>query len=82
MNRDGTPNPIQIRSRTARKWLNKLGYTFRLVGRNVFIDGHERPDVIKARTDFLHTLKDLEPYLVEFDENGRIMDKAYPPTAR
>jgi hypothetical protein len=78
VNPEGTPNPIQIRSRTARKWLNKLGYTFHLVGRNVFIDGHERPDVIKSRIDFLNTLKDLEPYLVEFDEHGRILDKAYP----
>lgn len=71
-------NPIKIRSRTARRWLNRLGYQYRYIGKNVFIDGHERPDVVKDREVFLETMKSLAPYLVEFDKDGNMLPKAYP----
>lgn len=67
-----------IRSRTARKWLNRLGYKYRHVGKNVFIDGHERPDVIEDRRHFLEVMEELEPYLVEFDKTGQMIPKIYP----
>ena len=35
-----------IRSRTARKWLNKLGYNWQEVKKGVFIDRHEQVDVV------------------------------------
>ena len=67
-----------IRSRTARKWLNKLGYNWQEVKKGVFIDGHEREDVVTDRVKFLHKMKELEPYLVEFDSSGQILEKTYP----
>ena len=67
-----------IRSRTARKWLNKLGYNWQEVKKGVFIDGHEREDVVADRAKFLHKMKELEPYLVEFDSSGQILEKTYP----
>jgi hypothetical protein len=78
VNPEGTSIPIKIRSRTARRWLNKLGYRYRSVGKDVFVDGHERPDVVEDREFFLKTLEELEPYLVQFDENGKILDKLWP----
>lgn len=35
-------NRAGIRSRTARKWLNRLGYKWKKVQKGVFFDGHGR----------------------------------------
>ena len=63
--------------RTARRWLNQLGYTYRDIKKDVFIDGHECADVVEDRKAFLKTMSDLKPYLVEFDSEGNIEDKVY-----
>lgn len=44
----------------------------------MFIDGHKRPDVIEDRKHFLQVMKELEPYLVEFDKTGQMIPKVYP----
>lgn len=75
----GTPTPITIRSRTARTWLNKLGFEYKEVRKGVFIDGHERPDVVEDRKIFLKRMDELRPYMVEFEEDGTMKDKIYPP---
>lgn len=67
-----------IRSRTARRWLNQLGYKWQNVQKGVFTDGHERPDVIEYRKTFLADMSALLPYLVEFQEDGSILEKQYP----
>jgi len=67
-----------IRARTARRWLARLGFQWTDVRKGVYIDGHERPDVIEERVRFLEQLEGLQPYLVEFDEFGRITPKVYP----
>ena len=43
----------------------------------MFIDGHERPDVIEDRKNFLKVMKELEPYLMEFDKTGEMIPKIY-----
>ena len=51
-----------IRSRTARKWLNRLGYKWKEVQKGVFFDGHEREDVVEYRETFLNDVpKVLNP---------------------
>ena len=72
-------DPITITSRTARKWLRKVGFSYGEVKKNVFVDGHERPDVVQDRNAFVRTLEMLAHYLVEFNEDGTIKDKVYPP---
>ena len=67
-----------IRSRTARKWLNRLGYKWKEVQKGVFFDGHEREDVVEYREEFLDEMKKLLPYLVEFSEDGSMISKEYP----
>lgn len=39
------------------------------VGKDVFIDEHERPDVVEDRANFLKVMEDLKPYIVEFKED-------------
>ncbi len=45
---------------TARRWLRKLGYERRLVTKGVYVDGHERPDVVECRKKFVEEIKSLE----------------------
>jgi hypothetical protein len=40
--------------------------------------GHERVDVVADRVQFLNRMKELEPYLVEFDSAGRVLEKKFP----
>jgi hypothetical protein len=68
-----------IRARVGRSLLRRLGFKWREVGKGVYKDGHERPNVVQYRKEFLDHLDGLKPYLVEFDENGDIKDKEYPP---
>lgn len=67
-----------IRLLIARKWLNRLGYKYRHIGKNVFINGHERPDMIEDWRHFLEVIEELELYLVEFDKTGQMIPKIYP----
>ena len=70
--------PIVICSRTAQKWLGKLGYEYKDVRKDVFVDGHERADVVEDRKNFLKRLEELKPYMVEFEEDGTMKPKIYP----
>ena len=44
----------------------------------MFVDGHERPDVVEDRERFLKTMEELKPYMVDFNEDGTMKDKEYP----
>ena len=67
-----------IRSRTARKWLNRLGYKWKDEQKVFFFDGHEREDVMKYQETFLEEMKSLLPYFVEFQDDGIILPQEYP----
>ena len=47
--------------------------------KDVFINGHERSDVVEDCKRFLNKMEDLKPYLVEFNEDDTMKDKTYPP---
>ena len=78
VNPQGEEIPITIRSRTARRWLGRLGYEYKDVRKDIFIDGHERSDVVEDRKKFLEKMEELKPYMVEFEENGAMKEKIYP----
>ena len=67
-----------IRSRTAQKWLNRLGYKWKKVQKGVFFYWHKREVVIEYRETFLNEMKSLVLYFVEFSEDGTIVPKKYP----
>ena len=46
--------------------------------KDVFIDGHERSDVVEDQNNFLTRMEDLKPYMVEFEEDGTMKPKIYP----
>ena len=45
--------------------------------KDVFVDGHERSDVMEDCKNFLQKMEELKPYIVEFEENGAIKPKIY-----
>jgi hypothetical protein len=50
---------------TAQRWLKfKLRYECKEARKGVYIDGHERLDVIEERKEFLERLATFEPYVV------------------
>lgn len=57
VNPQGIETPITIWSRTARRWLCKLEYEYKDVRKDVFIDGHERSDVVEDRRNFLRKME-------------------------
>lgn len=46
--------------------------------KDVFVDGHERSDVIKDRASFLKRMEELKPYMVEFNQDRVMKPKVYP----
>jgi hypothetical protein len=46
-----------ISERCARRWLQKLGYSVTEVKKGVYVDGHERLDVVEYRKEFLAKVK-------------------------
>lgn len=67
-----------ICSKTARKWLNRLGYKWKEVQKGVFFDEHEWKDVVEYKKTFPSKMKSLLPYFVEFSNNRSILPKVYP----
>ena len=58
VNNDLLPNsvlepgyPRRVSVETARKWLHDLGFEILLLSKGVFIDGHERSDVLESRVE-------------------------------
>lgn len=49
--------PSEIGETTAISWLKKIGFKIRRVRKGVFVDGHEREDVVKARNEFLEYME-------------------------
>lgn len=62
-----------ITDRSARRWLNRLGFEWKDVRKNIYIDGHDRPEVLEYRKEFLMRMEALAPRFATFDpENGTI----------
>ena len=62
---------IVIRLRTPQTWLYKD------VRKNLFVDGHEKSDMVENHVNFLMQMEELKPYTVEFYEDGAIKPKVY-----
>ena len=46
--------------------------------KDVFVEGHERLDVVEDQNRFLIKMEELKSYIVEFNEDGIIKAKDYP----
>jgi len=57
-----------ISERTARRWLIKLGWRHTIIRKGVYMDGHEREDVVKYRNEvFLPEMLKYERRMVQFE---------------
>lgn len=59
-----------VSERTARRWLIKLGWRQTRLKKGVYMDGHERDDVVKYRNEiFLPLMDEYERRMVKWAEN-------------
>ncbi|CAG8728751.1 35412_t:CDS:2, partial [Racocetra persica] len=56
----GFAPPPTISLNTAKNYLKELGYVYERVKKSVYIDGHEREDVVAYREIFLQRISELE----------------------
>ena len=47
VNPEGIKTPVVIRSHIAQTWLFKLGFVYKEVCKDVFVDGHKLPDMVE-----------------------------------
>lgn len=67
-------------NRTARRWLVKLGYRQTVLRKGIYMDGHERPDVVKYRNEsYLPKLQVFESRMVQY--HGPNLERQ-PPTLK
>ena len=69
--------PIIICLRTAQRWFRKLGYKYKDICKDVFIDENERSDVVEDCNNFLKKMEKLKLYMIEFEWDGKIKAKIY-----
>jgi hypothetical protein len=59
------PSPT-ISERTARRWMDEFGFEYSEVKKGMYMDGHERADVITYREEFLERMAGYEERMIIF----------------
>jgi hypothetical protein len=59
---------LTISSETARKWMHQMGWRHQIYKKGIYIDGHEREDVVAYRKEFLSQMGEWQKYMVDYDE--------------
>jgi hypothetical protein len=68
-----------LSERTARRWLLSLGWRRTRVKKGVYMDGHERPDVVAYRNDkFLPLMAELERRMAQWRPEGPDLVRVEP----
>lgn len=68
---------IEIRLRTLWRWVYKLGYEYKNIRKDVFVDRYKQSNIVEDCKNFLLKMKELKPYMLEFEKDGTIKPKAY-----
>ena len=55
---------------TAQRWLAKMNWHYKEMKKGMYIDGHERDDVVAYRHMFVHRWADYEAHFQFWDDNG------------
>ncbi|KIJ31064.1 hypothetical protein M422DRAFT_90429, partial [Sphaerobolus stellatus SS14] len=61
---------VKITVRTAQNWLHKLEWRYGKKLNGMYIDGHEREDVVTYRMEFLQRMKEYMRRMVTYDNDG------------
>ena len=64
-----------ISERTARRWLHKLNWRFGPTQHGMYLDGHERPDVVAYRKAFVERWQEYEKRFHLWDNDGNELPK-------
>ena len=68
-----------LSERTARRWLLNLGWRNKLLRKGVYMDGHERPDVVEYRNDvFLPLMASYQGRMVKWEPQGSQLVRIEP----
>ncbi|CAG8801838.1 14019_t:CDS:2, partial [Gigaspora rosea] len=63
----------RISIRTIRRWMHKLGFRYKRYQKGVYIDGHERLDVVAYRQTFLQEVAEYDRFMSKWhDESCKI----------
>lgn len=60
-----------IHERTACRWLKKLSWRYTCKKKGMYVDGHERADVVEYRKGFVERWKEYEKRFLTFDNDGQ-----------
>ena len=58
---------------TGRRWLNKMEWRYEKSTKGMYIDGHERDDVVKYRKEFLTRMEEYSKRMTTYDRDGNIV---------
>ncbi|KAJ7433379.1 hypothetical protein B0H11DRAFT_2259444 [Mycena galericulata] len=61
--------------RVAQRWLKKLDWRYGKKKTGMYIDGHEREDVVAYRQAFCQRWKDYEKRMTLYDKDGNIISR-------
>jgi hypothetical protein len=62
-----------IHVRTARRWLHKLSWRYQQKKKGMYIDGHEREDVVEYRRRFIERWKEYEKRFIIYGNDGNVL---------
>ena len=62
----------KISLRTAQRWLHRMGWRYGKKTKGMYIDGHEREDVVKYREEFIVRWKEYEKRMIIYDNDGDV----------
>ena len=51
--------PRSISCETGRRWLHSMGFFVKKSSKGIYVDGHERPDVVDSRKTFIYRMVEL-----------------------
>ena len=53
-----------------RRWLIAFGFHYKFASKGVYVDGHERPDVVEDRVRYLAMLEDEAAFMTVFEDRN------------
>ncbi|CAG8464817.1 16305_t:CDS:2, partial [Cetraspora pellucida] len=61
---------LSISIRTAHRWMQKLGFYYKCHQQGVYVDGHERPDVVAYCHIFLQKVAEFDRFVSKWHDKG------------
>ena len=68
--------------RTICNWLHKMGFNINVQKKGIYLDGHERKDVIEDRNEFLKKYARVREDCIQYDDNTDPMVEIPNPNAK